>query len=835
MSCRWHFVGTCVQVLLWLGSCHRMHDGTRPFCETLLYAILGHMLSTVWPTVVDATATRITWALAKRARGSKRCRRIKGRRHKPCRRRRRRSRRKKAWTRLWHWSRKLRNRLAHALHGNGPVPTDASSNSAEASGSNNATEQPEATPPAVPVEQESTSYTVEARAQRLQKVPVEIPGDGWCLLHAVSWYLERHESHEPAWSVRKAADTYLQALEFLVQQFDGPSAGDINIACMPDQPAELELHRRFLERRGIFLPDELPHGLLVLWSKLTAVLEMPNMLYSIHHGTSVEVWALTKAFGFEVLVWSTEVNANYWIATMERVTDAEALRLAELHPHALHLVHQPMGHTGHYSLLWGDRPQASVWQPTPWLQMWHREGAPALQQHLGMIRVRPPPVEPAGRPNQPTASPAPADTAAEPSNPTASNQDPWPAPATPPRSSGSEAGFADTESVVSWNSHQSSAAPSLALEPERAWCTLEDQHLEQIQTISRQFRAKPLLPPSVPHVPVEFADGMSGVPYPACHCAFAGCTWCSDAQPCVDALLLKDRWIVQGVTWHCSSGTCCNDAAACLWAHLRSQHALAFQHCPGDLVSSYIAALKAIEEQSVPAVGWSVDRRTLRRLHAERQEEQAVALICACCAAVLPSGPRSDIGYLTVQEIFENLTPESFQQNWDLKQYRTSYGLHASVQKQLHGAEWQRTLPPTLFDGQSILCCPEDLRCSACPAAGMQHCRRCELPLCRSCWKRMRQGAFSGIPSALCNDNFYGYPAALLYQHRVRWIETAAASPLWTSMVSFYLEADRGHVLEEPVHRAEHRLAVRGNISAMSSPMIALQPCRMRCLPCAQW
>ena len=37
-------------------------------------------------------------------------------------------------------------------------------------------------------------------------------------------------------------------------------------------------------------------------------------------------------------------------------------------------------------------------------------------------------------------------------------------------------------------------------------------------------------------------------------------------------------------------------------------------------------------------------------------------------------------------------------------------------------------------------------------------------------------------------------------------------------MVSFYLEADRGHVLEEPVHRAEHRLAIRGNISAVSLP-----------------
>ena len=243
MSCRWHFVGTCIQVLLWLGSCQCMHDGTLPFRETLLCAILGHMLSTVWQTVVDTTATRITRALAKRGRGSKRCRRIKGRRYKPCRRRRRQRRRKKAWTRLWHWSRKLRNRLAHALHGNGAVPADASSNSAAASGSNNATELPQATPSAVPVEQESTTYTVEARAERLQKVPVDIPCDGWCLLHAVSWYLERHESHEPEWSVRKAADTYLQALEFLVQQFDGPSAGDINIACMPDQPAELELHR----------------------------------------------------------------------------------------------------------------------------------------------------------------------------------------------------------------------------------------------------------------------------------------------------------------------------------------------------------------------------------------------------------------------------------------------------------------------------------------------------------------------------------------------------------------------------------------------------------------
>ena len=222
------------------------------------------MVSTVLPRTVDTVARLIAKAFARKGPGSTRCRRIKGRRYKPCRRRRRQGRRKKFWTRLWHWSRKLRNRLAHALHGNTAVPADASSNSAAASGSNPATELTQGTPSAVPVDPASTTYTVEERAQQLKRVPVDIPGDGWCLLHAVSWYLERHESHEPEWSLRKAADTYVQALEFLVQQFDGPSAADINIACMPDQPAELELHRRFLVRRGILLPDELPQGLLVL-------------------------------------------------------------------------------------------------------------------------------------------------------------------------------------------------------------------------------------------------------------------------------------------------------------------------------------------------------------------------------------------------------------------------------------------------------------------------------------------------------------------------------------------------------------------------------------------
>ena len=71
---------------------------------------------------------------------------------------------------------------------------------------------------------------------------------------------------------------------------------------------------------------------------------------------------------------------------------------------------------------------------------------------------------------------------ASPQSPTAAGTgghvDPWPTPATPSHS-GSEVGAANTDSVLSWDSQQSSegssAAPSLAEELHRQWCTWEDK------------------------------------------------------------------------------------------------------------------------------------------------------------------------------------------------------------------------------------------------------------------------------------------------------------------------------------------------------------------------
>ena len=74
------------------------------------------------------------------------------------------------------------------------------------------------------------------------------------------------------------------------------------------------------------------------------------------------------------------------------------------------------------------------------------------------------------------------------------------------------------------------------------------------------------------------------------------------------------------------------------------------------------------------------------------------------------------------------------------------------------------------------------------------------------------------MPEALANDNWFGYPTELLYTHKVRWIEAAAASPVWTSVINYYLEADRGNLIEEHLHRPEHRTAIRGNVSSFSIP-----------------
>ena len=75
-----------------------------------------------------------------------------------------------------------------------------------------------------------------------------------------------------------------------------------------------------------------------------------------------------------------------------------------------------------------------------------------------------------------------------------------------------------------------------------------------------------------------------------------------------------------------------------------------------------------------------------------------------------------------------------------------------------------------------------------------------------------------GVPEALANDNFWGYVTDILYKYRVRWIEAAAACPIFTALICYYVEGDRGHLLNAEQHRPQRAYAVRGNAYSFHMP-----------------
>ena len=74
------------------------------------------------------------------------------------------------------------------------------------------------------------------------------------------------------------------------------------------------------------------------------------------------------------------------------------------------------------------------------------------------------------------------------------------------------------------------------------------------------------------------------------------------------------------------------------------------------------------------------------------------------------------------------------------------------------------------------------------------------------------------IPRALANDNFYGFADDTIVKYGVRWIELAAASPILNCIVCYYVEGDRGHLLDENVFQRKNPMNVRGNAYSFAMP-----------------
>ena len=63
---------------------------------------------------------------------------------------------------------------------------------------------------------------------------------------------------------------------------------------------------------------------------------------------------------------------------------------------------------------------------------------------------------------------------------------------------------------------------------------------------------------------------------------------------------------------------------------------------------------------------------------------------------------------------------------------------------------------------------------------------------------------------ALANDNYYGYALKLLVEKRITWLECAAASLVWTTIMVYYLEKPYGHLMLDEMEDAPARTTARG-------------------------
>ena len=277
---------------------------------------------------------------------------------------------------------------------------------------------------------------------------------------------------------------------------------------------------------------------------------------------------------------------------------------------------------------------------------------------------------------------------------------------------------------------------------------------------------------------------------------------------------------------------CCGDDS-CLRQHIVEVHADIFERTCGMRAvrtKSYCYYLEAIayrEQQTVPKVGVSIDRRTFQHVKADLSEDAVKALMCMCCARIrTSSNGRTEISRMRAGYYFKKICSKSFRMNWCFQQYKSNYVntprkdiLKDHPELDENCWLWRRLLQGTGYHGQVILCCPEDVECERRHDSHIL-CPECLCPLCDRCFVTSLHAddALVCIPEALANDNFWGYVTSIIYKYRVRWIEATAACPVFTALITYYVEGDRGHLLNAEQHRPQRAYAVRGNVYSFHMP-----------------
>ena len=162
--------------------------------------------------------------------------------------------------------------------------------------------------------------------------------------------------------------------------------------------------------------------------------------------------------------------------------------------------------------------------------------------------------------------------------------------------------------------------------------------------------------------------------------------------------------------------------------------------------------------------------------------------------------------------------------------YLERYGHHPGFpdmrQRMAEFDDWQLIVP---FRRQplTLLCCPEDRRCTGGNKSGCMSrrtlCMDCELPVCRQCEDALLDPGGPQMPyAALTNDCMVFYSPFVMYEKQATAMELICASVCLTTMISFTLEKKhRGgeRLLDQTVHMQRHTIGTRGNATSFPMPL----------------
>ncbi|CAK0874374.1 unnamed protein product [Prorocentrum cordatum] len=373
----------------------------------------------------------------------------------------------------------------------------------------------------------------------------------------------------------------------------------------------------------------------------------------------------------------------------------------------------------------------------------------------------------------------------------------------------------------------------LACGADVAHTTLDVAH-EAARAFSAFLRQDPTLPP--PFDPSDAADNiqevMDGLQWPICNCAVRQCRWTGETEGDLRRHVISCHQACLPAAWRQGWNKRLADSADDVGVH-----AEVLEEQEAWIWSIYCQAVEVRARTGMPALGICRDRRAIRTMRQVANDACLSSLVCFCCGQIYTSveDPESagvsEIGWTPLRGLLRSCPRELLEYAFGLDAFLAHFPhpapdhrgtrSHHYPTQTTASSPWVRTVrwngPNGSQNSMRFLCCPEDVVCDRQHGVVDELCESCRIPLCWQC-----RGIFAKtrtvrerIPRpAIANDNFVGFVSAWWEKHKPRWIEMAAATPVWTSLMAFYVEGDKGHLMNNQAMHPHSRYAVRGNLAS---------------------